>query len=229
MAVLLEHLAQGQHRRGPAGTETFEDGVPFDIPGGVETGIGHPDPQDTAGGEDAPAVTEHGEPVRHGQMLEHVLQEDGSSAGSSEGQRSAEVPGHVGLGSDQVEVDPAVEVVAPRTQVEAQGATPLVLAGLSAGHGGQGIGRHLLASQAHRRPEERTKGVGERQRGRAGSEALVFAHAEVLGQAHRRSFADLVTHSVIGASHGGERAYSWLSPGLLAASVQPAMPFARGR
>ena len=184
MAVLLEDLAQRQHRRGPAGPQLFERAPPLHIVGGIETGIGHTDTEHPSGDEHPATVTEHRHAVLDRHVLEHVFEESGLGRLVGEGQWTTEVPGDVGVGSDQVDVHPAVDVVTARTEMQPE---PRLLAqggGLPASSSGEGVRGHLLRPETNRGPDEWAERVGEGDGRPSGARTLGFAHLEVLAQAH---------------------------------------------
>ncbi len=82
--------------------------------------VGHADADDAARPHDAATFVQQVEPGREGEVLEHVLEEDGLRRPVREGQPPAEVPGEVGRHSEHVDVHPAGRPVGAGAEVEAQ-------------------------------------------------------------------------------------------------------------
>jgi hypothetical protein len=99
-------------------------------------------------------MSEHGDGVFHRHVLEHVLEEDGLCHLISDGQGSTEIPLHVGPGPDQVDIDPSIEVVATRAQVETELRPSPEDTGPSTSSAGERIGCHLLCPKAHGRAHQ---------------------------------------------------------------------------
>ena len=118
MAVPECDLAHREQRRRPSRPQFLNEPAIAGIAGHVGTEVRDADPDGASRREHPGASPQERQAVDQREVLEHVLQHEDVCGAWREWQLAADIPYEVGMHPDQVEVDPTLEIVHARPELQ---------------------------------------------------------------------------------------------------------------